>query len=219
MADYDDVPASLEGMSVPLAEDYNATHEAEQQENKVLPSAFLNANEVVPDTILYKVPSARPSIKDIRRASIMEENPGSQQTFEVTKPEPKKKFKFKSISFGMMLGVYIPTVLNLICINYNVDIAKTIERFGLGYGLLLFAVYTLIAYGTLSSISALATNGEMQKGGCYYLISRSLGPTYSGAIGIILIIGHAASISSNFYNLGNIISTLYSPYTMTKSRY
>ncbi|EAY18306.1 hypothetical protein TVAG_254180 [Trichomonas vaginalis G3] len=166
----DDVPASFEEMSVPLNEEPNSVEEGHNNQHKVLPSAFLNANEVVPDTILYKVPEARPKIKDIRRHSIMEENPGSLAQFEVTKPEPKKKFRFKSISFGTMLGVYVPTVLNLVCINYNVDVAKTIEKFGLGYGLLLFLVYVIIAYGTLSSISALATNGEMQKGGLYYLI-------------------------------------------------
>lgn len=221
MSEYDAINSNLEDInSTPLASGFDnpEADDEESVEQKVLPSAFLNANEVVPDTILYKVPSARPKISAIRRASIMEENPGNQQTFEIEKHAPKKKFKLKSLSFGLMLGVYVPTVLNLICINFNVDVAKTIEKFGLGYGLILFSVYSLIAYGTLSSISALATNGEMQKGGCYYLVSRSLGSTYAGAIGIIMIIGHAASISGNYYNLGRIIVDLY-PFDITKSRF
>lgn len=215
---YKPIPEIEDGADIPLSSRF-ASDDQEGGENKVLPSAFLNGNEVVPDTILYKVPDARPTIAMIRRKSMMEDNPGSQQTFEVTKPPSKSKFKFKSLSYGMMLGVYVPTLVNLICVNYNVDIAKTIERFGLGYGLILFSIYCLITFGTLSSISALATNGEMQRGGLYYLLSRAFGTTYAGVIGILLIIGHASSISSNFYNIGNICSSLYTPKTMTGSEY
>jgi potassium/chloride transporter 4/5/6 len=34
-------------------------------------------------------------------------------------------------------------------------------------------------------MSAIATNGKIRTGGMYYLISRSLGPSSGGAIGIL----------------------------------
>ncbi|KAI8478463.1 hypothetical protein Bbelb_438090, partial [Branchiostoma belcheri] len=48
--------------------------------------------------------------------------------------------------------------------------------------ILLSAVVTTV---TTLSMSAICTNGEVKGGGAYYLISRSLGPEFGGAIGLI----------------------------------
>ncbi|KAF2405546.1 hypothetical protein EJ06DRAFT_552914 [Trichodelitschia bisporula] len=51
------------------------------------------------------------------------------------------------------------------------------------------------------SVSAIATNGTVRGGGAYYLISRSLGPEFGGAIGIVFYIGCVFNTGMNAVGL------------------
>ena len=55
------------------------------------------------------------------------------------------------------------------------------------------------------SMSAIVTNGEVGGGGIYYFISRSLGPEFGGAIGIVFTLANAISCSMNLIGLAEII--------------
>ena len=59
----------------------------------------------------------------------------------------------------------------------------------------LYFYHFLLSILSATSLSAIATNGEVEGGGAYFLISRSLGAAYGGSIGLIFSLANAISIS------------------------
>lgn len=66
---------------------------------------------------------------------------------------------------------------------------------GIIYALIIIAVSKLITLLTTLSLSAIATNTEVKGGGAYFLISRSLGVEFGGAIGLVFFFAQAISVA------------------------
>ena len=101
---------------------------------------------------------------------------------------------------GTFAGVFTPSILTILGIILFLRLGYVVGEGGLGRALLILALANVISLVTSSSIAAIATNLRVKGGGDYYVISRTLGVEYGGALGIVLFA--AQSISIAFYGIG-----------------
>ncbi|KAI1659044.1 amino acid permease-domain-containing protein [Daldinia decipiens] len=111
-------------------------------------------------------------------------------------PAPSKKVKL-----GIVAGVFIPVVLNIISILMFLRFGSIMGRIGLVGMLGLLVIAYIVDFITTLSLSAIASNGEVKGGGAYYLISRSLGPEFGGSIGILFYLAQVVNTSLNIVGL------------------
>ncbi|NQV26143.1 MAG: amino acid permease [Rhodopirellula sp.] len=72
---------------------------------------------------------------------------------------------------------------------------QVVGQAGVIYALVIVAVSKVITTLTALSLSAIATNTEVKGGGAYFLISRSLGVEFGGAIGVVFFLAQAISVA------------------------
>lgn len=97
-------------------------------------------------------------------------------------------------------GVFTPSILTILGVIVFMRAGFVIGQAGILQSLLILALANTITFLTALSISAVSTNTPVSGGGAYFLISRSLGPEFGGAIGVVLFCAQAISVP--FYILG-----------------
>jgi len=103
-------------------------------------------------------------------------------------------------TLGTFAGVFTPSVLTILGIILFLRLGFVVGEAGLGRALLILLFANGISVLTSLSLSAVATNLRVKRGGDYYLISRTLGHEFGGAIGLVLFMAQAISIG--FYCIG-----------------
>jgi amino acid transporter len=103
-------------------------------------------------------------------------------------------------NLGTFAGVFTPSILTILGIILFLRLGYVVGNAGLARALIILALANGISMLTTFSLSAIATNLKVKGGGDYYLISRTLGLEFGGAIGIVLFL--AQSISVAFYCIG-----------------
>ena len=96
--------------------------------------------------------------------------------------------------------MFTPSILTILGIILFLRLGYVVGSAGLGRALLIIGLANVITVLTSVSLAAVATNLKVKGGGDYYLISRTLGVEFGGAIGIVLFL--AQSISIAFYCIG-----------------
>lgn len=106
----------------------------------------------------------------------------------------------RSGKLGTFGGVFIPSVLTILGIILFRRTGYVVGSAGLMDALLIILLANVISVLTSLSLGAIATNLKVKGGGDYYLISRTLGVEFGGAIGLVLFL--AQSVSVAFYCIG-----------------
>uniref|UniRef100_A0A8C9W0J8 Solute carrier family 12 member 9 n=1 Tax=Scleropages formosus TaxID=113540 RepID=A0A8C9W0J8_SCLFO len=109
-------------------------------------------------------------------------------------------------SLNTFFGVFVPTVLSMFSIVLFLRTGFVVGHAGLLQALLMLCVAYFIISLTILSVCAIATNGAIQGGGVYFMISRSLGPEFGGSIGIMFYL--AKVCACGVYVLGLVEAIL-----------
>ncbi len=97
--------------------------------------------------------------------------------------------------FGTFGGVFTPCTLTILGVIMFLRFGQVVGQAGVLYALLIVAISKAITTLTSLSLSAIATNTRVKGGGAYYLISRSLGVEFGGAIGVVFFLAQAISVA------------------------
>lgn len=102
--------------------------------------------------------------------------------------------------FGTFKGVFLPSILTILGLIMYLRTGWVIGHVGIISTVIIITLSTSITFLTSLSISATATNMKVGAGGAYYMISRSLGLSAGGAIGLPLYLAQTLGIA--FYLTG-----------------
>ncbi|XP_056294354.1 solute carrier family 12 member 5 isoform X3 [Pseudoliparis swirei] len=121
---------------------------------------------------------------------------------ENNEAESSRKKPVKAPQLGTLMGVYLPCIQNIFGVILFLRMTWLV---GIGGVVGTFAIVFMCCTTTMLtaiSMSAIATNGVVPAGGSYYMISRSLGPEFGGAVGICFYLG--TTFAGAMYILGAI---------------
>ncbi|XP_064077807.1 LOW QUALITY PROTEIN: bumetanide-sensitive sodium-(potassium)-chloride cotransporter-like [Macrobrachium nipponense] len=102
--------------------------------------------------------------------------------------------------FGWIKGVFVRCLLNIWGVILFLRLSWVTGQAGILQGLAIVTCGNVVTTISALSMSAISTNGQIKGGGTYYMISRSLGPEFGGAIGLIFSLANA--IAASMYIVG-----------------
>ncbi|XP_062865097.1 solute carrier family 12 member 6-like [Trichomycterus rosablanca] len=114
----------------------------------------------------------------------------------------EKRKPHKSPQMGTFMGVYLPCLQNIFGVILFLRLTWVVGTAGVLQALCIVFICCCCTMLTAISMSAIATNGVVPAGGSYFMISRSLGPEFGGAVGLCFYLG--TTFAGSMYILGAI---------------
>ncbi|KAM9836958.1 solute carrier family 12 member 6 isoform 2-T2 [Aulostomus maculatus] len=179
--------------------------------NSKISSVYINNSHGVDDDDFYdrnlalfeEEMDTRPKVSSLlsRLANYTNLTQGAKEHEEAESIGEKKKTS-KSPQMGTFMGVYLPCLQNIFGVILFLRLTWVVGTAGVLQGLCIVFICCCCTMLTAISMSAIATNGVVPAGGSYFMISRSLGPEFGGAVGICFYLG--TTFAGAMYILGAI---------------
>ncbi|XP_022623866.1 solute carrier family 12 member 6 isoform X1 [Seriola dumerili] len=179
--------------------------------NSKISSVYINNSHGVDDDDFYdrnlalfeEEMDTRPKVSSLlnRLANYTNLTQGAKEHEEAESIGEKKKAS-KSPQMGTFMGVYLPCLQNIFGVILFLRLTWVVGTAGVLQALCIVFVCCCCTMLTAISMSAIATNGVVPAGGSYFMISRSLGPEFGGAVGLCFYLG--TTFAGAMYILGAI---------------
>ncbi|XP_071750444.1 solute carrier family 12 member 4 [Centroberyx gerrardi] len=127
---------------------------------------------------------------------------GAKEHEEEESAEASRRKAPKSPNMGTLMGVYLPCLQNIFGVILFLRLTWIVGTAGIVQSFLIVLMCCSCTMLTAISMSAIATNGVVPAGGAYFMISRSLGPEFGGAVGLCFYLG--TTFAAAMYILGAI---------------
>lgn len=99
-------------------------------------------------------------------------------------------------------GVFLPCLAQIVGVIFFLRLPTITGQAGTIYATLIILCCVFSTFLTSLSLSAIASNGTIQAGGPYYIISRTLGVEIGGALGILFYLG--TTLGASMHVMGAI---------------
>ncbi|KAG8446574.1 hypothetical protein GDO86_014141 [Hymenochirus boettgeri] len=127
---------------------------------------------------------------------------GVKEHEEAENNEGGKKKPVQAPRMGTFMGVYLPCLQNIFGVILFLRLTWVVGVGGILESFIIVVMCCSCTMLTAISMSAIATNGVVPAGGSYYMISRSLGPEFGGAVGLCFYLG--TTFAGAMYILGTV---------------
>ncbi|XP_055692183.1 solute carrier family 12 member 4 isoform X4 [Lutzomyia longipalpis] len=117
-----------------------------------------------------------------------------------------------SARMGTLIGVYLPCIQNIFGVILFIRLTWVVGTAGAIFGFLIVLTCCCVTMLTAISMSAIATNGVVPAGGSYFMISRSLGPEFGGAVGMLFYTGTTLAAAMYIVGAVEIVLTYMAPW-------